>query len=132
MGLNITLRDDDLDVLLRIQEVLGMGTIHRANRKRENKNSTMMWTVSRAKDCDRLAEIFGRFPLRNKKQRDFEIWREAVKEQSNPLKQRNLRKMAYLHDKIRLVRSYRSGPIDNMNECDTEQLTLLGFDEEID
>lgn len=104
--LEIHLRDDDLDILLEIQERLGMGTIYRLPRKKDSGYPQAAWSVARTTECRRLVDIFDVHPVRAKKRRDYEVWREIVLERSKPLEQRNLEKMYYLADKLRLVRQY--------------------------
>lgn len=112
--LQIGLRDDDLDILIEIQERLQMGKIRRYayQHKRVNANPGATWTVVKQADCQKLVEIFQKYPLRAKKQKDFEIWREAVAENTKSIKQRNLGKLRYLHDKLKLVRQYE--PVEEL------------------
>jgi site-specific DNA-methyltransferase (adenine-specific) len=74
---NIKLRRDDRKVLQTIQNTLGFGRIQ-DNKAEGNSEPTSSYIVDRKDDCLKLAEVFLRFPLRAKKQRDFYKWYEAL------------------------------------------------------
>ncbi len=77
--LTISLRADDVDILLLIQSYLGCGRI--CNRKQYNnfRQPQFTYQVSRKSDLARvLVPHFDRFPLRAKKSRDYTLWREGV------------------------------------------------------
>jgi hypothetical protein len=77
----ICLRADDADILLRIQSFFGCGDIchSRQSYLRGQMNPWVRWSVRKIGD---LANIviphFEKFPLRTKKARDFEIWKQGV------------------------------------------------------
>lgn len=123
--LRIKLRDDDLDVLLEIQDNLGIGTIHR-RKPRGTSRPCAVWQVTNIVGCRRLVHIFDDHPLRAKKRRDYEVWRDAVEEMSKPMEQRDRRKLRYLYDKIRLVRQYEvpDEEVDYDYESEEVQLRL--------
>lgn len=131
-NLRLNLRDDDLEILIEIQQRLGMGTLHRISRnldENSNDRPSAVWETARALDCKRLVEIFDRHPLRAKKQRDFQIWREAVFEINKPVKQRDLEKLRYLSEKLKLVRQY--DPVEeSIYKPEGIQLTLPDYIEE--
>lgn len=71
----IDLRADDASVLEEAQRAVGLGAV----RYRETATSaTASWLVSRKAETAEIVDLFNRFPLRAKKARDFERWREAV------------------------------------------------------
>lgn len=129
-GLQVQLRDDDLDILLEIQERLGMGVISRYQFKNSSQHKpTAGWSVFRIADTQKLVRIFERHPIRNKKRKDFEIWRDAVTENTKPIKQRNLEKMRYLSEKLKLVRQYDPGE-ELVYKPEGIQLTLPDYEED--
>ena len=107
----IGLRNDDIDILIEIQERLGMGTIYCKtwdSERSETVQPSAAWTVQATAETRRLVEILDAHPLRAKKQRDYEIWRQAVMENRKSAQVRDLAKMRYLADRIKLVRQYNS------------------------
>lgn len=73
----LKLRDDDRAILEECVSRTGLGRIITTDR-RGRSNPQIKWLISRCSDCRCLVEIIDRYPLRAKKKRDFEIWREAV------------------------------------------------------
>ena len=122
--LAIQLRDDDLDILLELQQRLQMGTITRNQLVNSPSNPIARWCVATITDCKRLVEIFNVYPLRTKKRRDFEIWRQAVAENCKDVSRRDLDKMRYLHDRLKLVRKYETSNNYVVYETENIQLTL--------
>jgi hypothetical protein len=74
----LDLRADDRPMLETIIEETGLGRIEVRNDQRPNHNPICKWIVVRRDECVRLAELLDRYPLRSKKRRDFETWREAL------------------------------------------------------
>ena len=72
----IKLRADDVDILKRFQAYTGVGTITRATKGRHHP--CRVWSVQKKSDLLHLIDIFDIYPLWSKKQRDYEIWRDAV------------------------------------------------------
>ncbi|MCA1572778.1 MAG: ribbon-helix-helix protein, CopG family [Chloroflexi bacterium] len=79
-ALTLTLRDDDTDILQEIQRRLGIGSLtHHVNaRIAAAANPVVVWSVHNKGDCMALVNLLDRYPLRAKKARDYELWREAV------------------------------------------------------
>jgi hypothetical protein len=77
---SIQLRRDDRPILEEIHARLGIGSIYdraTANKNRPNDNPQSQWKIGNGRDVSVLVALFERYPLRAKKARDFEIWREA-------------------------------------------------------
>ena len=111
----ITLRDDDIDVLLKIQEVLKIGTVCRSVCVTNLGSCHVAHFRCYGKsDALKLVEIFDSYPLQAKKARDYAIWRKAVLENQKSSGTRDRKMMKYLHDKIRLVKKY-DAPSDLAN-----------------
>lgn len=125
--LKLGLRDDDIDILIEIQSRLNIGRIYRHNPKAENVNPMAMWIVADIAGCQKLVSIFRKYPLRARKQQDFEVWAEAVAENSRPLEQRDLAKMRYLADRIKLVRRYDAEEEDETYQAGFLQLALPNY-----
>ena len=125
--LKLGLRDDDLDILIEIQSQLNIGRIYRHNPRAENVKPMAMWLVTRLAECQKLVLIFRKYPLRARKQQDFEIWAEAVEENAKPPVQRDLAKMRYLADRIKLVRRYDAEEEDEVYQAGFLQLALPDY-----
>jgi len=110
----ISLRDDDLAVLLRIKEALNMGTIHHHKYKARRSKPRAVWNVSKIDDLVRLVKILDSHPLRSKKSADYAIWREAVLEISGGSRNRvpgnravyDRRRLEHLRRKLMAVKAY--------------------------
>lgn len=103
----IGLRDDDKAILEEIHRTLGIGTISANPRrsKREGQPQTR-FCVNAIEDCVELVKLFNRYPLRAKKQQDFEIWKLAMTELLRPRRYRNTDLLEYCFRKIKEVRKY--------------------------
>lgn len=108
----LRLRDDDMDIILEIQEKTRIGVVYRSAPVKTSR-AMAIWYISRKSDAMCLVGILDSHPLRARKLRDYLVWREAVLEQSKLIGARDLHKLEYLHDKIRLVRSYEETEIDD-------------------
>lgn len=73
----VKLRDDDTEILKECQKAVG-GTIRHIDSDNPNWGGQVLWSVSSRSDCLMLIEILDAHPLRAKKRKDYEIWREAV------------------------------------------------------
>lgn len=122
----IALRDDDLDILLEIQERLGIGTISHSLHSGGERKTAARWEAGGLSNSYKLVTILDTHPLRARKQKDYLVWREAVLENQKPPAQRDLAKMKFLADKLRLVRTY-----EPPEEIDFESSAIqLTFSEE--
>lgn len=77
----IKLRDDDQSLLESVRATLGgIGTItaNRARADQPNRMPQARWTVTKQRELVYLTEFFDAFPLKSKKRRDYDVWREAV------------------------------------------------------
>lgn len=74
----ITLRDDDRDVLEDIRRTLGLGVVGRRPSRGPNWAPTATWRVSGRRECQLLVQVLDQVPLRSKKKRDYMLWREIV------------------------------------------------------
>lgn len=77
----ILLRADDAEILGALQREFGgnLSFDKRLPDAHGGSQSGVVWYVTAQKDLARLVTYFDRFPIRNKKQRDYLIWRRAVK-----------------------------------------------------
>jgi hypothetical protein len=73
----IGLHVDDAPILYEVANRLEMGRV--VVGETPSSGWRALWTVQRKSECLRLVELFERYPLRAKKQRDFEVWAEAVR-----------------------------------------------------
>jgi hypothetical protein len=73
----IGLRSDDRAVLEEIQAQTGLGKIYDSPGRKTTKPYSR-WCVQTQPEVMSLVEVFERYPLRSKKARDFEYWKQAV------------------------------------------------------
>jgi LAGLIDADG endonuclease len=74
----IGMRADDRPLLEECKRRTGIGIVARHG-SGSSPNPCVAWQVSTRKDTLRLIEILDAHPLRGKKRRDFEVWKEAVR-----------------------------------------------------
>lgn len=83
-SLKISLRNDDAPLILKIQEILKCGSIKLESNKLKREKGYkaqdgIIWTCERCSECRHiLIPLFDKYPLRSKKARDYNIWRELV------------------------------------------------------
>lgn len=110
---SLVLRDDDVDIILEVQARLGFGLVKARKFTSPGSRDGIGWHTYSKKDTMRLVAFFDLHPLRSKKARDFEVWREAVVEYQKDVNVRSRDKMAYLRGKLKLVRQYDPPEIDD-------------------
>jgi len=77
--LRIKMRDDESSFLQQELGLLRCGCFYRTP-ARGNKNPQIEWCISDIGSiCHIIIPILDRYPLRLKKQRDYEIWRQAAR-----------------------------------------------------
>lgn len=106
---SIQLRDDDRPILDKIRNTLGFGTTRDKpfypGATRNARPLTEFYVCAIA-DCAELVKFFERYPLQAKKQRDFEIWKQAVAELQKPVDCRDPDMLEYYFQMIKEVRRY--------------------------
>ena len=105
----IGLRNDDRPILEEIRDTLGIGFIRDqvANTYGGHNNQALaIFQVYTTAECVKLVKLFKKYPLRAKKQHDFLVWKEAVKELQKPIACRSPDKLEYYFLKIKQVRQY--------------------------
>lgn len=76
--LQIEVRDDDSSLIYSIADILECGAI-RHKKERNTRKPTTVWSCCDIPSCRNvLIPLFDLHPLKSKKQRDYEIWRELV------------------------------------------------------
>lgn len=76
---SITLRLDDRAILEESQQQLRVGRItDLRNHRMTAAKPCARWAVDDKAGCAAVVAALDRYPLRSKKARDFEVWREAV------------------------------------------------------
>ena len=73
----LKLRKDDRAILEKIQKTLGIGHIQDVKAS-GSSNPCSVYLVQSRDECNKLAQVFLKFPLQAKKQRDFFKWYEAL------------------------------------------------------
>lgn len=76
----ITLRRDDMNMLINIQKKLKLGSCIFTSKNKRFKNAYpgFRWSVSGIKQCLELIHLFNRCPLQTKKNVDYKVWRSFV------------------------------------------------------
>jgi hypothetical protein len=86
---SILLRADERPIVEEIAERIGRQHVRikdreaRTNPAGINSKPGVFMDVRSKAGCQRIVEIFDAYPLRAKKQRDFEVWRQIVLEQQH-------------------------------------------------
>lgn len=75
--LEISLRDDDRPILEEVQAAFGGGIRVKPGR-RPGQHDQVKYAAGSRESLWTLVAYFDRFPLRAKKAKDYEVWREAV------------------------------------------------------
>ena len=78
VAFQIKLRDDDADILYECQRRLG-GTVIRIKESNPKWGDQVVWRVRDMTSLQNLVNLFEAHPLRAKKRKDFEIWKQAVR-----------------------------------------------------
>ena len=79
--IQIRLRDDDIDVLRRIQNEIGAGVLVHYPGK-GNANPSAMIRIEQIKDlAELIIPLFDKYPLYTKKRDEYAIWRTLVRSQ---------------------------------------------------
>lgn len=105
----IDLRDDDKVILDEIHETLGMGVVRdklACLNDGRNRRRQARFDINAINECAELVKVFDKYPLRAKKQRDFEIWKEAVAELQRPIDYRDPDMLEYYFEMIKEIRWY--------------------------
>lgn len=104
---SISIREDDLDILNQMKDMLKVGNITRTVRKKQcNEKPKVTWEVSSLPELYFvIIPFFEAFPLRAKKRKDFEVWRRAILGlEVDYFKYKELMELA--HVELKEVRSY--------------------------
>ena len=111
---SVNLRDDDQDVLVSYRDKLGLGHLTSVA-ARNGSRPQVLWRVGSKLECQVLIDVLDAHPLRGRKGREYEIWREAVgtwtakRQGLGPDGHARLARLAgYLRD----ARAYREPPPD--------------------
>lgn len=110
----ISLREDDADMIILIRKTLGFGKVIFRNGYGPSR-PTVTFDVSRHADALKLVDILTKYPLRSKKRRDFEIWKEFVLERDKPNFDQS--KLDALREKLLSVREYQPPSADLLAEA---------------
>jgi LAGLIDADG endonuclease len=73
---SVNLRDDDREILISYRDKLGLGHLTQIA-ARNGSRPQVLWKISSKIECQALAEVLDEHPLRGRKRREYEIWREA-------------------------------------------------------
>jgi len=103
----LALRLDDASIIRDIYQRTGIGQIY-LGKPRGNTQASIRWMVTNKHDCLRLIGLLQRFPLRSKKQRDFQLWVRAVTEWVGHKHGESWTVMAWLHDRLQAIRAFES------------------------
>lgn len=105
------LRADDKPILEEIRDTLEIGAIYDYPARINNSRSARPqahFCVHAVDDCAELVKVFEKYPLRAKKQCDFEIWKQMLAEMRKPVGERNSDLLEYYYLKIQEVRKYEA------------------------
>jgi hypothetical protein len=111
---SVNLRDDDLEILVAYRDKLGLGHLTPVPAHGRSRPQ-VHWAIASKLECQVLTEILDAHPLRGRKRREYEIWREATilwasqRRAAGPGVRARLAKLA---EHIRAERIYRTPRID--------------------
>ncbi len=81
---NIKLRSDDIEILKKIEDEIGVGKVYsnlpsqRNTTKKGEVHDQAQWQVANFDGCYAIIKILDKYPLQAKKYKVYKIWREAV------------------------------------------------------
>ena len=106
----VRLRRDDVELLRQLRARADAGRVYLEAKRVPGRCPAAAWSVFSAQDISRLVAVFDRFHLKGRKQREFEVWREAALlfASDRPRPQIH-RRLAILRDQLIEARQYRSG-----------------------
>jgi hypothetical protein len=74
---SVALRDDDREILVSYRDKLGLGHLTPVA-ARNGSRPQVHWKIGSKLECQVLTQLLDAHPLRARKAREYEIWREAV------------------------------------------------------
>src|SRR3954462_11868090 len=77
-GFALALRDDESELLVEMHELTGLGALRSVPACGTSKPQ-VLWSIQRRSDCQELAELLARFPLRGRKRLEAELWTTGVR-----------------------------------------------------
>jgi hypothetical protein len=78
LSIRIMIRDDDAEILTRVQDNLKVGSISRHGQK-GTTNPAIAWVCERVQDlAEVVVPLFDRYPLHSKKRDEYAIWKPLV------------------------------------------------------
>jgi hypothetical protein len=113
---SVGLRDDDREILVDYRDRLGLGHLTPVA-ARNGSRPQVLWKIASKLESQVLAEILDAHPLRARKRREYEIWREATIVRASRrygLAAGGRERLAGLAEYLRLERVYRKPPTDDV------------------
>ena len=126
---SVNLRDDDRGILVGYRAKLGLGHLTPVA-ARNGSRPQVAWMIASKLECQVLAEILDAHPLRGRKRREYEIWREAVwicASGRHGLRRGSRARLARLADYLLGERVYREPPTDAARPDMTDQHAVNYF-----
>lgn len=126
----INLRSDDIAILEKIRETMGIGRIisRTSGYTRELRDGKIYkqqpqstYYVTRKGELPRIVSFFERYPLQTKKQHDFSVWSIAVKEHTRSDYRPS--KLRFYMESLKSIRKYNADE-EIMEELPDPQLLL--------
>jgi hypothetical protein len=113
-GCSVALRNDDQELLVNYRDKLGLGHLTPVA-ERNGSRPQVLWQIASKLECLALTELLDAHPLRGRKRREYEIWREAVTLCASA--RRGLgpgarTRLTQLAAHLRAERVYREPPVD--------------------
>lgn len=110
--LTINMRRDDIVILEHIKNYFGCGHVNLRNKTGKSKPQASFNVSSLYDITSKVLPHFEKYPLKAKKKRDYETWKEMVYLQlfhyKKPYNEEYLKQMLFLNDKLRNGRKYVS------------------------
>jgi len=122
LGIQITLRQDDVETLKMIKKELNCGFLleNQLPPSRKGGHPYAIWGCRRIKDlAEIIVPLFDRYPLRSKKRLEYQYWKQLVQRwyiitlggltTRNPISESDLAMFRDYSDRIKALRSFPNG-----------------------
>lgn len=108
VSFTIRLRRDDESILYEIRDFLGCGKVYQEKDYGASGCPVSFFCISSIAGCLRLVEVLDGAPMRAKKKRDFEIWKEAIRHMhaTRGGRGRDTKRMKELVDALKAQRAF--------------------------
>jgi hypothetical protein len=137
VGFDITLRADDIEILESIKKYFNCGKIYQYDISKyrgaePNTKPIARFSIRSFADCYHvIIPHFVKFPLKSKKSKDFEIWKEIIELGYHRQHIKNFEYYRYLCDKLAGIRKFIPEILDKFIQPKSILQSELNFEKTI-